>query len=52
VTRPPGSESHGPAPGAGICTFMAQMAKGLPPFQTYYDEKFQRPRPDDMLPSR
>jgi hypothetical protein len=34
VTQPPESESHGRAPGAGISTFMAQMAKGLSAFQT------------------
>lgn len=41
VTPPPESQMHRPAPGADISAFMAQMAKGLPPFQTYYDEKLK-----------
>jgi len=39
VLPPPESQPHRPAPGADISSFMAMMAKGLPPFETYYDEK-------------
>jgi beta-glucosidase len=35
---PPASQPQRPAPGADISSFMAIMAKGLPPFETYYDE--------------
>jgi len=38
---PPESQPHRPAAGGDISAFMAQMAKGLPPFQTYYDEKLK-----------
>lgn len=39
VMPPPESQPQRPAPGADISAFMAQMAKGLPAFQTTYDEK-------------
>ena len=38
---PPASQPSRPAPGADISSFMAAMAKGLPPFETYYDEKLK-----------
>ena len=41
VTPPPESQPHRPPAGADISAFMAQMAKGLPAFQTYYDEKLK-----------
>jgi beta-glucosidase len=41
VFPPPESQPQRPAPGADISSFMAMMAKGLPPFQTYYDEKLK-----------
>jgi beta-glucosidase len=41
VLPPPASQPQRPAPGADISSFMAMMAKGLPPFQTYYDEKLK-----------
>lgn len=41
VMPPPESQPHRPAPGADISAFMAQMAKGLPAFQTSYDEKLK-----------
>jgi beta-glucosidase len=41
VTPPPASQPSRPAPGADISSFMATMAKGLPPFQIYYDEKLK-----------
>jgi beta-glucosidase len=41
VMPPPASEPSRPAPGADISAFMASMAKGLPPFETYYDEKLK-----------
>lgn len=41
VLPPPESQPQRPAPGADISSFMAMMAKGLPPFQTYYDEKLK-----------
>ncbi|MGB8258948.1 MAG: glycoside hydrolase family 3 C-terminal domain-containing protein [Terracidiphilus sp.] len=41
VLPPPESQPHRPAPGADISSFMAMMAKGLPPFQTTYDEKLE-----------
>ncbi len=41
VMPPPASQPSRPAPGADISAFMASMAKGLPPFETYYDEKLK-----------
>jgi beta-glucosidase len=41
VLPPPTSQPSRPAPGADISAFMASMAKGLPPFETYYDEKLK-----------
>jgi beta-glucosidase len=41
VLPPPASQPGRPAPGADISSFMAMMAKGLPPFETYYDEKLK-----------
>jgi beta-glucosidase len=41
VLPPPASQPSRPAPGADISAFMASMAKGLPPFQVYYDEKLK-----------
>ena len=41
VMPPPASQPSRPAPGADISSFMATMAKGLPPFETYYDEKLK-----------
>jgi beta-glucosidase len=41
VTPPPESQPHRPAAGTDITAFMAMMAKGLPAFQTYYDEKLK-----------
>jgi beta-glucosidase len=41
VLPPPSSQPQRPAPGADISSFMAMMAKGLPPFETYYDEKLK-----------
>jgi len=41
VLPPPASQPQRPAPGADISGFMAMMAKGLPPFETYYDEKLK-----------
>ncbi len=41
VMPPPESQPHRPAPGSDISAFMAQMAKGLPAFQTYYDENLK-----------
>lgn len=38
VLPPPESQPHRPAPGTNISDFMAQMQKGLPAFQVYYDE--------------
>ncbi len=38
VLPPPESEINFTAPGADISNIMSRMAKGLPPFQTYYDE--------------
>ncbi len=38
VLPPPESQPHRPAPGQNISDFMAQMQKGLPAFQTTYDE--------------
>jgi beta-glucosidase len=41
VLPPPASQPQRPAPGADISSFMAMMAKGLPPFETSYDEKLK-----------
>ena len=41
VLPPPASQPSRPAPGADISSFMATMAKGLPPFETSYDEKLK-----------
>jgi beta-glucosidase len=41
VMPPPSSQPSRPAPGADISSYMAAMAKGLPPFETYYDEKLK-----------
>jgi len=41
VLPPPDSSPRRPAPGTDISAFMASMAKGLPPFQIYYDEKLK-----------
>jgi beta-glucosidase len=41
VTPPPESQPRRPAPGEDISAFMANMAKGLPAFQTTYDEKLK-----------
>jgi beta-glucosidase len=41
VTPPPASQQSRPAPGADISAYMASIAKGLPPFETYYDEKLK-----------
>jgi len=41
VTPPPASEVDFAAMGGDISNFMSTMAKGLPPFQIYYDEKLK-----------
>jgi beta-glucosidase len=41
VTPPPASEIDFAAMGGDISKIMSVMAKGLPPFQTYYDEKLK-----------
>jgi beta-glucosidase len=41
VLPPPSSQPSRPAPGADISAFMASLAKGLPPFESYYDEKLK-----------
>ena len=41
VLPPPASQPQRPAPGADISSYMAMMAKGLPAFETYYDEKLE-----------
>jgi beta-glucosidase len=41
VAPPAASQPSRPAPGADISAYMASMAKGLPPFETYYDEKLK-----------
>ena len=41
VMPPPESEPRFPGPGGDFSDFMKIMAKGLPPFQTYYDEKLK-----------
>ncbi len=41
VQPPPTSQQGRPAPGADISSFMAMMAKGLPPFEITYDEKLK-----------
>ncbi|MDR3739646.1 MAG: beta-glucosidase [Terracidiphilus sp.] len=38
VLPPPESQMHFGAPGADISSIMSAMAKGMPAFQTYYDE--------------
>lgn len=39
VLPPPASQPVRPAPGADISAYMALVSKGLPAFETYYDEK-------------
>ena len=41
VTPPPASDLNAAAAGGDISNFMSIAAKGLPPFQTYYDEKLK-----------
>jgi beta-glucosidase len=41
VMPPPESQPRRPAPGEDISAFMANLAKGLPAFQTTYDEKLE-----------
>ncbi|MGB9077968.1 MAG: beta-glucosidase [Terracidiphilus sp.] len=41
VLPPAASQPRRPAPGADISSFMAMMAKGLPPFEISYDEKLE-----------
>jgi beta-glucosidase len=41
VLPPPASQPVRPVPGGDISSFMAMMAKGLPPFEIYYDEKLK-----------
>ncbi len=41
VLPPPASQPSRPAPGADISSFMATMAKGLPAFEIYYNEKLK-----------
>ena len=41
VLPPPSSQPQRPAPGADISSFMAMMAKGLPPFEITYEEKLK-----------
>jgi beta-glucosidase len=41
VMPPPQSERRFPGPGGNVTEFMSTMAKGLPPFQVYYDEKLK-----------
>jgi beta-glucosidase len=41
VLPPPASEPNFEAMGGDISNFMSLMAKGLPPFQVYYDEKLK-----------
>ena len=41
VLPPPESQRKFPPPGGDISAFMAEMSKGLPPFQIYYDEKLK-----------
>jgi len=41
VMPPPLSERRFPGPGGNVTEFMSTMAKGLPPFQVYYDEKLK-----------
>lgn len=41
VLPPPASEPNFAAMGGDISNFMSLMAKGLPPFQIYYDEKLK-----------
>ncbi len=41
VLPPPTSEPNFAAAGGDVSNFMSMMAKGLPAFQTYYDEKLK-----------
>jgi beta-glucosidase len=41
VLPPPASQPQRRAPGADISSFMAMMAKGMPPFEISYDEKLK-----------
>ena len=41
VLPPPASEPNYAAMGGDISNIMSIMAKGMPPFQTYYDEKLK-----------
>jgi beta-glucosidase len=41
VTPPPDAEARLPGPGGDASSFMSRMAKGLPPFPVYYDEKLK-----------
>ncbi len=41
ILPPPASQPSRPAPGQDISSFMATMAKGLPPFEISYDEKLK-----------
>jgi beta-glucosidase len=41
VMPPAQSERRFPGPGGNVTEFMSTMAKGLPPFQVYYDEKLK-----------
>jgi beta-glucosidase len=41
VTPPPDAEGRFPGPGGDVTSFMRRMAKGVPPFQVYYDEKLK-----------
>ncbi len=41
VQPPPASQPNFAAMGGDISNFMSLMAKGLPPFQIYYDEKLE-----------
>ncbi len=41
VLPPPTSELNFSAGGGDISSFMARMAKGMPAFETYYDEKLE-----------
>jgi beta-glucosidase len=41
VMPPAQSERKFPGPGGNVTEFMSTMAKGLPPFEVYYDEKLK-----------
>jgi beta-glucosidase len=41
VTPPPDAETRTPGPGGDASSLMSRMARGLPPFQVYYDEKLK-----------